>query len=310
MSSFLDLRRLRYFMAIAEHGSLSAAARILRTAQPALSHHVAELERQIGAPLLERRSNGVSLTQAGRLLHRHATLIDRQVRLAEAELVAFVGAEDSKIPIRLAVISSISADLTPFLLRALARDMPEITLRITESSTSDSRELLDSGRADLAIHLAADEAQAPLTEERLYLVSAGNRAATPASLPDALREPLVLPARRNPLRELLEDAGARIGIPLNVVLEIDGPGSRRNAILAGHGSTVFGAHYLQNPERRNGLSVRPIGDPSLFRPIFLGARRGLAPALVARLRAALASAITEFGAAAQPYDEIGAAGHS
>ena len=58
MNGFLDLRRLRYFKAIAEHGSLSAASRSLNLAQPALSHHVAKLEESIGVPVLRRRRDG------------------------------------------------------------------------------------------------------------------------------------------------------------------------------------------------------------------------------------------------------------
>ena len=61
MASLLDLRRLRYFRAIVGHGSLAAASRALNVAQPALSHHLAELERLLGVTLLHRHSRGVAI---------------------------------------------------------------------------------------------------------------------------------------------------------------------------------------------------------------------------------------------------------
>jgi LysR family transcriptional regulator, nitrogen assimilation regulatory protein len=296
MAGILDLRRLRYFAAIAEHGSLSAAARVLNIAQPALSHHVGQLETQFGTPLLVRRSDGVALTEAGKLLHRHATDIDARVAAAEAELLALAGAGRPPAKVRLAVISSIAADLTPALIAALARDLPDIVPRITESGTLDSRDLLAAGKADLAISLAAGEGAVPIARERLHWVEAeGGGGDGPIPLAEAVRRPLILPARGNPLRELVEEAAAAIGVTPHVVLEIDGAALRLNAILAGHGSTILGAHSIAHAGRDARLSIRPIGEPAMWRPLFLEARRGLDPALVQRVRAVLVRAMASLG---------------
>ena len=67
---FLDLRRLRYFAAVTRLGSLSAAARELNLAQPALTHHVAEIERDLGAPVLVRHRSGVRPTKLGEMLRK------------------------------------------------------------------------------------------------------------------------------------------------------------------------------------------------------------------------------------------------
>lgn len=303
MAGSLDLKRLRYFRAIAEHGSLSAAARALHLAQPALSHHVTQLETGIGARLLERRHDGVTLTEAGQLLLRHAVDIVGRLDLAEAEMGRFAVGESGKIKIRMAVIGSLAADLTPILVGALAREVPEVVLRITEAGTLDSRDLLDRGRADLAVHLTADgEGDTLLATERLYLVTASETAgaADPISLAQVLDRQLILPAQGNPLRALMEQAAARAGHRLVVVHEIDGAQPRRQAVLAGLGSTILGAHSAAACDRRAGLLARPIIDPPLFRPIYLGARRGLDPNLVSRIRGALSRSLEGFGVEVAP----------
>ena len=71
----MDVRQLRYFVAIAEEGSLSAAAQRLNVAQPALSQHVIALEGRLEVKLLERSPRGVTLTQPGEVLLAHARSI-------------------------------------------------------------------------------------------------------------------------------------------------------------------------------------------------------------------------------------------
>lgn len=309
MRGFLDIRRLRYFKAIAEQGSLSAAARLLNLAQPALSHHVREMEREIGVSLLERRRDGVTLTEAGKLLLRHAVDIDARVEKAEIELSRLSRGQGKRVKLRLVVISSLAADLTPALVGAFAREIPEAVLRITESGTQDGRELLERGEADFAISLAAigEGREAPLAMEQLYLVSAGDSPPTPVSFFDMTRQKLVLPAPDNPLRAFIEAAATRAGRPLDVTLEIDGAEPRRNAVLAGLGSTIFGAHTVNGIDSKSALVARPIVEPTLFRPIFFVARRGLDPTLVARIRAVVAGSLAAFEGIEVAHGENGAA---
>lgn len=309
MTGPLNLKRLRYFRAIAEHGSLSAAARVLNLAQPALSHHVAELESGLGVALLERRHDGVVLTEAGQLLLHHAVDIATRVDLAEAELARLARGAGRKVKIRLAVIGSLAADLTPILMAALARDMPEVVLRITEAGTLDSRDLLDRGEADLAVHLTAHGGgDALLATERLYLVtsSAAPGASGPVAFADLAHERLILPARGNPLRSFVEQAASRLGLRLDIALEIDGAGPRRQAVLAGLGSTLLGAHSVAAGDSRAVLVARPIVEPVLFRPVYLGVRRGLDPQLVSRVSAVLARSLKGFDMEVTPRAEIDA----
>src|ERR1700753_315128 len=87
----LDVIRLRVLVAVARHGSVTAAARALHYAQPSISHHIARLEAETGARLLQRAGGGVRLTEAGRLLAERAEEIIGRLDAAEAELAAHVG---------------------------------------------------------------------------------------------------------------------------------------------------------------------------------------------------------------------------
>ena len=79
----MELRHLRYFIAVAEEGSLTnAAERRLHTAQPSLSRQIRDLELEVGTPLLERKARGIELTAAGRVFLDHARLALLQVEAA------------------------------------------------------------------------------------------------------------------------------------------------------------------------------------------------------------------------------------
>lgn len=285
----LETRRLRYFRAVAESGSMSAAARRLNVAQPAISYHVAELEARIGARLLLRHGSGVSLTEEGAMVLRYANRVAELAEQAEAELRRALERTEPAVRLRLGVISSLAAARAPAIAAARARWLPGVVLRISESGTRDSLRLMEAGEIDAAVHLLPGGASAPppLCHERLLLVSGPARPGAvvrPVRFADLARYALVLPARGNPLRDFLERIAEDLGVRLRVAVEIDGWAARRTAVLAGLGATVLGAHCLAGREAGPPLGMQPIVEPPLRRPIFLSFRRGLDPALAAGVR--------------------------
>lgn len=293
MKYFLDIRRLRYLVAIADHASLSGAARSLRVAQPALSHHVRQIESAIGTKLLNRHSNGVTLTEAGHLLRRHAGQIINQMEQAQDELLA-LAAPLLKTQLRLAIIPSIAADLTPILLEEFARTVPNVSLRIIEAGTHGGLEMIQDGTADIAISLSPLEDSQPIAWEQLHLVckDLGPDSHGTITFAQVLALPLILPSHGNPLREMLEAKASEICRSLNVVLEIDGPASRIGALFSGQGSTILGATTTSELASAPGLAVRPIVLPIIRRPLFLAARRGLAAELVEKTRSTFSTALS------------------
>ena len=107
----LDSTRLRVLAAVARAGSLTAAARDLHLTQPAVSHHLARLEAETGAGLVQRVGRGIRLTPAGRLLADRAAEIVGRLDAASAELSAFVGLDAGRV--RLAGYTTALSTLLP-----------------------------------------------------------------------------------------------------------------------------------------------------------------------------------------------------
>src|ERR1022692_1769986 len=107
----LDATRLRVLVAIARHGSVTAAAQALNYAQPSISHHMARLESETGAKLMERAGRGIRLTEAGRLLAERAEEILGRLDAAEAELAAHIGLRQGRV--RLVAFGSALGTIVP-----------------------------------------------------------------------------------------------------------------------------------------------------------------------------------------------------
>jgi len=106
----LDVAALRLLQAIAEHGTLTAAAVALGSSQPAVSQHVRRLERRLGIALLDRSGPRVRLTEAGQALARHGAGLNAAVRAAGAEVAALALIT---APIRLTVVRAASCQSPP-----------------------------------------------------------------------------------------------------------------------------------------------------------------------------------------------------
>jgi LysR family nitrogen assimilation transcriptional regulator len=292
----LDVRRLRYFSAIAEHGSLTAAARVLNIAQPALSHHVAELEKDLRAPLLRRLPSGVELTPLGRSLFEYGQRILDLVAEAEDALRMQVSLPTPCTTLRLAIIPSLASTVTPALVAAFATHLPNTVLRIIDARTELARDLIDSDRADIAIHLVSpsDTIDEPLAWENLHWVRRVD--ADPVTGPVPFREVaaarLILPSAENPLRRYLQSVAQETGVHLDIAMEVDGPDPRKQAVIAGLGTTVFGTHSVANGALGPFLADRLIVDPLLRRPIVMEARKGFDPDLRRKIHAVLTSVLS------------------
>ena len=143
------MTRLRVLVAVARHGSVTAAARSLNYAQPSVSHHLARLEAETGATLTQRSGRGIRLTDAGRLLAGRAEEILGRLDAAERELAAHV--EQRQERIRLAVFASALATIVPAALSRLAAGHPGIDLLLAEAEPPEAMRMLRAGQVDVAL---------------------------------------------------------------------------------------------------------------------------------------------------------------
>lgn len=145
----MELRHLRFFVAVAEEGSLTTAAeRRLHTAQPSLSRQIRDLEFEVGAELLTRSAKGVELTPAGRAFLDHARLALAQVEAAGA--AARRAAQPAKASFALGFLTGQEMDWLPDAMRILRDELPAIDVTISSNYSPDLADALMRGRLDLA----------------------------------------------------------------------------------------------------------------------------------------------------------------
>ena len=145
----MDLRKLRYFIAVAERGGFAAAASTLNVAQSALSRHVKELELELGGALLERGARGVSVTESGKVLLARG----RWVLGAIDDIKAEVRTEnrDPSGTVRLGAPSSLGDILYAPVAQIFVKQFPRVRLELSEGLTETISDRLLRGELDLAI---------------------------------------------------------------------------------------------------------------------------------------------------------------
>ncbi len=240
----MDLKQLQYFVQVAELGSFTRAASVLRVAQPALSRQVRSLEVELRQSLFDRNGRGVTLTPAGARLLAHGRGILQQVERARLDLEDQRGAATGLLSVGLP--PSVSRTLTAPLVEAFRARFPKATLSVVEGLSTYTLEWLTQGRIDCAVVYNATPAAAidllPVLQEPLFLVSARQpqakalRAtqaiqATPStplpvrgptlSLAQLATKELVIPSRPHAIRMRLETVMAEAGCKLRVGLEIE-----------------------------------------------------------------------------------------
>jgi DNA-binding transcriptional LysR family regulator len=182
----LDLTRLRILEALARRGSVTAAAKELHYSQPTVSHHLARLEAETGAQLLQRVGRGIRLTPAGQLLADRAAEIIGRIGAADAELAAHVGLTAGRV--RLAGFSSAIGSLVPRAVAALAGKNPGLQMSLIDTHPPEALQLLRAGTIDVAVIFRYDETEPEpdgvrlhhLVDDPLYLLSTrgGHKLAT------------------------------------------------------------------------------------------------------------------------------------
>ncbi|RDE51791.1 MAG: LysR family transcriptional regulator [Candidatus Accumulibacter meliphilus] len=293
----MELRQLRYFAAIAKHGSFSKAAEQVFVAQSALSHQLAQLEAELGTRLLHRSRRGVELSESGRIFLAHATAILRQVDDATASVRNSAGDPSGKVVF--GVPHSASNALALPLLQAVRQHLPKVELELTEELTGNLVQQLRNGQINLALLFddgSIDEfACEYLLDEELALISPASAADRPqaaVSLQQALLLPLILPANPHGVRPIIEAAARAHGLAgPNVIADISSVSILRTTLLAGLGHTLLPVMPLQHELAAGTLCAIPVENPTLTRRLALCASKHIplsaAATAVARLTADL-----------------------
>ncbi|MGO1181874.1 MAG: LysR substrate-binding domain-containing protein [Micrococcaceae bacterium] len=193
----MEIRQLRYFVAVAEELHFGRAAARLHISQPPLTVHIKRLEQLVGAALFDRTSRQVQLTEAGNLLYPRALAILEDVEQASAEVGLVAAGHLGQV--RLGFVSSASYEVVPLALREMRERHPGIRIDLEPLVTGDQLEALMQGRLDLGVvrdaplHPGLDFTT--LREERIVAVVPADHhlATSPVVEPaDLAGEPLIL----------------------------------------------------------------------------------------------------------------------
>lgn len=149
----MNLRQLRAFALIAEHGSIRAAARALSVTQPAATRSLRELEQSVGVDLVRRSVKGVELTTYGEALYKRAIVILQETRRAREEIGQMRDGEGGTLNL---AVSSAALVVVPTALVAFRARMPRVAVSFNEVAPPHSHEQLESGRYDLLVQTEYD----------------------------------------------------------------------------------------------------------------------------------------------------------
>ena len=264
----MELRHLRYFVAVAEELNFGRAAERLRIAQPPLSRQIRDLERELGTPLFERVPRGVELTPAGRAFLPEARLTLAQAERAQRTAERAARGEIGRL--RVGFVEAVSdAGVLPDVLGFFRLHLPNIGLSLFEMDSLQQVEAFRDGRIDLGVlHGAPGEVEAGLRAERVYAepfvvaVPETHALATRprASLRDFAGEPFLLfPRHVGPA--MYDDLIARCraaGFSPRVVQEVAGWHTLAGLVSAGVGVSFVPRSLGQL--RRPGVAYRPVRD--------------------------------------------------
>ena len=276
----MELRQLRYFVAIAEAGSFTAAAQRLHVSQPALGMQIRKLEDELGLALFRRHSRGVTLTDGGRVL------LDRGRRILLSVDETRQALTDVSGPVRgnvaLGVTPSVGRVLVPDLLDRCRNELPRVRISVLEGLSEEVMKAAAEDRLDLAFSYNPDAVPGldctPLLSEDLYLIGAGGAGGGgTVRFAEIPRFPLILPSRPHGIRVLLEDTAAAAGLALEVSLEIDSITMEREMIERALGYTVLPIGVVHEEVRKGRLFARKIVEPEIERTLYLAAPKRRPP---------------------------------
>jgi DNA-binding transcriptional LysR family regulator len=276
----MELRHLQALTAISDHGTFSAAAEHLGTVQSNVSAHVARLERELGAPMIDRADG--KLTEEGLAVVARA----RRVLSEIDALVADVAACKDEVAgtVRVGMIGTTARWLVPRLMDAARQRHPKLRLVVVEGNTTGLEPQLAAGQLDLAVlNLPVpgrDLVARPLFEEDLLLVVAEDHPMAEVTrrltVEDLAELELLLPLPGTAFRDELDAAVRPLGITLLPAAEIDGLRLIASLTFEGYGAAILPATAIPAllrdrvrtlsveglPRRKVGVAQRSRGLPS------------------------------------------------
>jgi DNA-binding transcriptional LysR family regulator len=261
----MDDRRLRYFLAIVDEGSVTHAAERLRVAQPSLSQALRAFESELDVELFHRVGRGLRLSSAGEALVGPARQILRAMDEARNAISGVVELKTGTLEI--AALATLAVDPMATLIGRFRERHPGVQIRMLEPESADGvRSLVRDGACELgAAHLPLPGDQLtthPLGDQELLFVfppQAAPESERPLGARELARTPLVVSPPGTSTRMLLEQALAAVGVTPQIAVQTAAREAIVPLVLAGAGAALLPAPLAREAQRRGAIlrSARP-----------------------------------------------------
>jgi len=275
----MDTHRLKYFLRIAEEGSITRAATVLGIAKPALSRQIRLLEEDLGITLFERTRRGVHLTEEGERLRSSTAAPLRQLELA----VLYAGSPLARIErgLLFGMVPTAAGMLAAPLLASLGTAFPNVHFHVAVAETDDLVLRMLSGAVDLAVIN-------PLPDDRLFyrhllvedLVLVGGSTSdltpeTPVRFADLASLPLVMPSAQTGIRNTLENTALRVKVAITGRYSTDSLEVSKHLVAAGLGYAVLPLAACGGDIDAGRLRYAPICEPEINHQLGVAATAAL-----------------------------------
>ena len=270
----MDIKKLNYFIHVAELSSFTRASISLGIEQSTLSRQIRALEQELGVPLFHRDGRGVSITVAGETLLARSRRIMAELSMLTHDLAMLT--EEPTGRLKLGIPPSIAELLAAPLLQAFVARFPRMSLEILEGPSGILYEWLSNDRLDAALlylvpatrGLVAD----PLFDEDLLLVvhpQKANGLPQEVGFSDLLGLELALPSTNHGLRALVENAARKADVELRVAFDVNSVSTLKRMAREGQAAAILPESAIRTELAAGELSARRFRAPGLERTVIL-----------------------------------------
>jgi DNA-binding transcriptional LysR family regulator len=292
----VELRHLRYFVAVAEEKSLTKAAARLYIAQPPLSRQIKELEETIGVPLFLRRPRGMELTSGGEYFLEQARQILDKVDTAVTDTRHI--SQNRKTLFSIGFVPSVFYGQLPLMVRRL-RSNKNLEIMLHELKTREQIDALKSGKIDIGLGRVRiddpDVEQVMLFDEPLIaaLPAGHDLTLNPPTMAELANYPMVaFPATTGPnFADLTLNLFHQKGLKVNVIQQVNDIQTALALVASEMGFTLV-PEQVRNLHR-DGVKYMPLADNSITTPVIVSRRRGENPNAVMRLTLTILNELVE-----------------
>lgn len=304
----MNLRQLKYFVAIVEAGNMTRAAEQLHVAQTALGMQIRQLEEDLGVALLTRHSRGVEATRAGKLLYSRALAILKMTDEARRDVAACE--REGSESIRLGITPALMLVCGTEIALTVREQLPQVFLSIIEAMSHVLVEALLRGEADYILGYDVPDlpqlSRIPLLQDDLVLVTLpGPDKGEPITFADVLDEVLAMPEEGDTVRAVVARTARDLGLDLKITYEVRSISAMKSLVARGSASSVLPYFAVLDEVRAGKLIARPIMMPPLRRTLFLASSNQRSAfkneaGLTRAVRTSLTGLLEALGPLAQP----------